>query len=590
MFQIQWVWHNIGKQKKQYVFALILSLIFPAMSVINPRITQAIIDNVVVGVTNSAGETVKRPEMLIPLVVAMCIITLVRTVIGYTMIILCNNVSQWTIQNIREKIYDNLQANDMDFYDHNRTGDLMTRLTGDMDMVRFSIADIFRMLINAFVVFTVGIVYFFSTDWLFTLILLAITPFILVATVFYSKKVKPLYVGLREKLTQLNTAAQENISGNKGIKAFAREDYEISKFDEKNKAYRDGNVFVNLYWLKFSPYLEMAANSMTIITAVVGGLFIINGRLTAGELMGLSGFTWALADPVRTLGMHLNDLQRFFASANKVIEVYYQAPAIQSKDNAYSSEKMDADIEFKDVTFRFGKHTVLDHVSFHLKKGETLAIMGATGCGKTTIANLILRFYDVQEGAVLVDGVNVKDWDLHALRKHIGMATQDVFLFSDTAEGNVCYGEPEMSEEEVHRFAKIADADEFIKKMTEGYDTIIGERGVGLSGGQKQRIALARALAIRPSLLILDDTTSAVDMETEKYIQGQLDQLDFDCTRIIIAQRISSVRKADQIIVLDNAKIAEMGTHEQLLQNNGYYSEVYKIQNSGMDLQPVAQG
>lgn len=590
MFQFQWVWHNMGDQKKKFVIGVILQIIYPAMALINPKLIQGIIDYVVVGVSDPVtGEVVRRTELLIPLAVSTCIVTILRSFMGYIMVMIFEKVSQQTVKNIRLKLYENLQYNEMEFFDRNRTGDLMTRMTGDLDMVRHSIAGISRQLLNSLVLFVAALIFFFATDWIFTLCILAVTPVIYVVSAFYSKKIKPMYRGLRERLTELNTAAQENISGNRVIKAFAREDYEIEKFGERNKAYKDTNISVNLYWMKFFPVMEMAANMLTVVEVLVGGLFIIYGRLTAGELMALSSLTWAVAQPIRQMGMLLNDTQRFFASANKVIEVYYQTPTIHTKDTAYKPEKVKGDIVFDHVTFKFGKNVVLDDVSFEIKAGETAAFMGTPGSGKTTIMNMILRFYDPTSGSVKVDGVDVRDWDLKTLRKGIGMATQDVFLFSDTAEGNVCYGDPEMSNEDVHKYAVMADADEFIQHMTEGYDTIIGERGVGLSGGQKQRIALARALAVRPSILILDDTTSAVDMETEKYIQGQLDNLDFPCTKIIVGQRISSVKGADKIIILEKGQIVEMGVHSELLKRDGYYREIFNIQNSGMDVQDLKE-
>ncbi|MCL2060198.1 MAG: ATP-binding cassette domain-containing protein, partial [Oscillospiraceae bacterium] len=242
------------------------------------------------------------------------------------------------------------------------------------------------------------------------------------------------------------------------------------------------------------------------------------------------------------------------------------------------------DIEFRNVNFSFGKNKVLDDINFHIRQGETYALMGETGSGKTIIAELITRFYDVKQGAVLIDGTDVKKWDLRALRSSIGMTTQETFLFSETVDGNIAYGDPELPEEEVLRFANISAA-QFVGTMSEGFNTIIGERGVGLSGGQKQRIALARALAIKPSILILDDTTSAVDMETEKYIQEQLDQLDFECTKLIIAQRISSVKKADCILLIQDGRIAERGSHDELLAARGLYYDLWRIQTGADELQ-----
>ena len=256
-------------------------------------------------------------------------------------------------------------------------------------------------------------------------------------------------------------------------------------------------------------------------------------------------------------------------------------------DAVDQTERLHGDVEFKDVTFKFGKHIVLDNVNFKIKAGQTVAIMGETGSGKTSLINLIPRFYDTNSGEVLVDGVNVRKRKLSQLRSQIGMATQDVLLFSDTIDGNIAYGDSDMSEEDVKHYAKLAAANEFVEKMPDGYETIVGERGVGLSGGQKQRLSLARALAIKPSILILDDTTSAVDMETEKYIQDSLRNLDFPCTKIIIAQRISSTKDADVIIILDDGKITEMGTHDELIAKKGYYYEVFKLQNDGFGKEAV---
>ena len=236
-------------------------------------------------------------------------------------------------------------------------------------------------------------------------------------------------------------------------------------------------------------------------------------------------------------------------------------------------------IAFKNVTFHFDRQEVLHDISFAVKPGQTLAIMGPTGSGKTTIINLLARCYDVSSGSVEVDGCDVKNWKLQQLRRHLGVATQDVFLFSDTVDGNIAFGNQALTEAQVHEYARIADADEFISKLSEGYDTLIGERGVGLSGGQKQRIALARALAMEPRILIMDDTTSALDSETERYIQEQLRHLPFPCTKIIIGQRISAVKDADQILILQEGKITERGTHEELLKNHGYYWETYALQN-----------
>jgi ATP-binding cassette subfamily B protein len=329
--------------------------------------------------------------------------------------------------------------------------------------------------------------------------------------------------------------------------------------------------------------MEIISQSLNVTIALVGGLFAINGMLTVGQLAAFITLSWALSDPMRMLGMLFNDLERFFTSASKVIELYYAKPTVASRPESVApDQEMKGEIQFRNVTFGYNKNPTLKDINLHIQPGETVAIMGSTGSGKTTLLSLIPRFFDVQKGSVLIDGKDVRDYPIPALRKGIGMATQDVFLFSDTVEGNIAYGDTELPFEDVTRYAAMADAAGFIETMNDGYDTIIGERGVGLSGGQRQRIALARAMAIKPRILILDDTTSAVDLETEKYIQEQLRSIDYTCTKIIVAQRISSVKDADKIIVLQDNTITEMGTHAELLAKGGYYSEIYAMQNEGV--------
>lgn len=570
MLQFSWIKEHLGQYSKRYVVGVILATIFPLTALINPNYSRQLVDDVLIG---------GQHEKLLPLVGTMCLVTLCRTIVGFIMVMLCETSSQGLIYNLRTGMYRQLQRLDRGFFNRYRTGDLMTAMTSDIDMVRHNVNYIFRTLLSSSVMFLGATIYFFTINWKFTLTLIAVAPFILIVSRHYIRSVREIYVELRERLSELNTVAQENIEGNRVVKAFANEAFEIGRFDDRNKAFRNQNLTASFTWLKFFPYLEVLAQSMTITTMLFGGLFIMWGQLSFGEFMAINSLSWAITEPFRQLGPLLNDLQRFFASSSKLIEMQMVEPHIKSKKEPYIGKgKIRGEIEFRDVSFGYGDKSVLEGVSFKVAPGETIAFMGETGTGKTTIANLIARFYDVKKGSVRVDGTDVKNWDLHTLRGSIGMAMQDVFLFSDTVDGNIAYGDPDLAEEEVKKFAVTAAA-QFIEKMTDGYDTVVGERGVGLSGGQKQRISLARALATRPSILILDDTTSAVDMETEKYIQEQLAELDFACTKLIIAQRISSVRDADKIVILADHKIVEMGSHEELLDKRGYYYDIYRIQS-----------
>ena len=569
MSRLKWIWQHAQGYHGSMIIGYVLACIFPAMSLINPRILNVVIDRCVYG-----GDT----SILVSLVVAMCAVTLARTAMGYLMVVFSERSSQGLLYNLRVGLYRQLQEKDMSFYDQFRTGDLMTALTSDLDMIRYNVAYVFRQLITNVVLFVATVFYFLTTNVIYTVCLLLVTPFLFVILRKYSKKARPLYVELRERLSRLSTNAQENIEGNKVVKAFAREDYEISRFAEKSSDFRRQNILAMNAWLKVFPFVESLAQSMTVTSLLVGGLLMIAGQMSPGQFGAVNALIWAISDPIRTSGNLLNDLQRFFASADRIVSIQLYRPRIQTPLRGFRPENRSrGKVEFQNVSFRFHKDVVLEDVSFTIEPGKTVAIMGETGSGKTTIANLISRFYDVSEGQVLMDGVDVRQWDLQALRGSIGMANQDVFLFSDTIDGNIAYGNPNMSEEKVFQYARSAAAD-FIEKMPEGYDTIIGERGVGLSGGQKQRIALARALALEPPLLILDDTTSAVDMETEKFIQEQLAALPFPCTKLIIAQRISSVKNADKIIVLKDHRIAEMGSHKELLQKKGIYYDIFRIQ------------
>ena len=582
MFQLKWVWKNLEGCRKRYIAALCSTVVLAVMVLGTSLITANIMDTVFKPLMETGQVTEEARQRLIVLVAVLIGYTLLRTTMAYFSVITYETCSQKLVYKLRKDLYRNMQEQDQDFYSRNRTGDLMTRLTGDMDMVRFMVAWIIRQLIDCTVLFLTTSICFLVTDWLFALSLLVVTPVIFLLTKRFAKQVQPLYVDLRERLSQLNTSAQENISGNRVVKAFARENYEIAKFDEKNEAYKTANTKASLLWLKFSPYIDGVSQSLAIAVLLVGGIFLIWGRISIGTFTLFKSLCWTLTNPMRMLGMHINDLQRFFASANKIIELYYSKSTITSRADAKKVEgRLRGEVEFRNVDLTLHGAKVLKDISLHVAPGETLAIMGPTGSGKSSLVSLIPRFSDVTKGAVCVDGVPVGMYPLHDLRASVGLATQEVFLFSDTVDGNIAYGDTSLSEEEVKRFAKMADVD-FAEKLPDGFDTVIGERGTGLSGGQKQRIALARALAVRPSILILDDTTSAVDLETEKYIQEQLSSLDFPCTKIIVAQRISTTKRADKIAVLEHGEITQYGTHEELSKKPGYYREVFLLQN-GME-------
>ncbi len=578
MFLFRWLWKNMKGCRAIYIVALFMTVICQSMYILTPYFTQQITDTFIIN-ENAAENLKNHSDLLVWMLIAMVGFTLIRGALQYGSNMMYEHSSQMLIYNVRKVLFDNIEKQDATFYNRYRTGDIMTRVSGDIDMIRHSVAWIIKTMLECVVLFSASLIFFFSIDWLMALCMLALTPVIMFITWLFKRKVGPMWVDLRERLSTMNTAAEENISGNRVIKAFAREDHEIERFDEYSKAYNMANKKAAFMWLKFFPYLEITAQSLSVVMLVCGGLFVISGRITFGEYTAFSGLIWTLSNPMRTLGNIVNDLQRFTASANKIIEIYYGSPRIVDRSDAIDKpDRFEGRVEFDNVSFSYGDTKVLDGVSFTVEPGETVVIMGETGSGKTTLVDLIPRIYDVDGGAVKVDGVNVTSLKLKQLRGNIGVATQDVLLYSDTIDGNISFGDSDMPEEDVYKVAKAADADGFIRRLSDGYDTIVGERGVGLSGGQKQRISLARALAVKPAILILDDTTSAVDLETEKHIQEALASLDFSCTKIIIAQRISTARNADKIIVLKDGKILEQGTHEELIQRDGYYREVYELQ------------
>lgn len=571
MQPIRWLWGCADhKSHVRIITAMVISAVTSLMLLVNPSLTATLVDEVIIA---------ENPEPLLGILAVMLIVKLAREGARYLMIVLLETASQNTVYSLRRTLFAKLQFQDTRFFDRNRTGDLMTRMSADLDWCRHFISYMDYAVVDCVFMFLGTLILFFCVSWKLTLCLAVVTPILMLITKVYSGKVRPLFVAMRERLSEMNTAAQENIAGNRVVRAFAREKFEEEAFEQRNAAFRDSQLAINKMWLSFYPFIELLANSMTIITVFLGGFFIILGEITPGELTIFTQLSWALSNPMRQLGNLINDTQRFATSATKIMELYYGRPHIADRPDAVDHADMEGAIAFKNVTFHFDRQEVLHDISFAVKPGQTLAIMGPTGSGKTTIINLLARCYDVSSGIVEVDGCDVKNWKLQQLRRHLGVATQDVFLFSDTVDGNIAFGNQALTEAQVHEYARIADADEFISKLSEGYDTLIGERGVGLSGGQKQRIALARALAMEPRILIMDDTTSALDSETERYIQEQLRHLPFPCTKIIIGQRISAVKDADQILILQEGKITERGTHEELLKNHGYYWETYALQN-----------
>ena len=573
MTPLKWFSGFLKKYRLAIVIGLVLMTVIVACAIVNPYISGMIVDDVIQG---------GAYDLLPKLIGIMLAVTAVRAILRYATQMMFETCSQGVLYRMRDAVYRKLLQEDFAFYNRNRTGDLMSRQTGDMDAIRHFVAFVIYTVYENILMFIFALVMIFMVNVKLALCMMAVLPFCLFTTYLQSKHVKPRFHECRQSFSSLNAFVQENISGNRVVKAFAKEEYEKEKFEKENDKYREAELGAASIWCRFVPIFELLSNLLIVVLILYGGYQVICGEMTLGNLVTVNGYLWMLSNPLRFAGWWVNDVQRFITSVEKIYDTYSKEPDVKKPKKGIKRKEMQGNIEFRNVSYEVEGEDIIHNISFSVEKGQTVGILGSTGAGKSTIMNLLCRFYDVTAGEVLVDGIDVKNWDLHDLRDNIGMAMQDVFLFSDTIEGNIAYGKPDCTFEEVKEAAVMSDANLFIKAMPDGYQTIVGERGVGLSGGQKQRISLARALLKKPSILILDDTTSAVDMETESYIQEQLKKLGRKHTVFVIAYRISSIKDADVIFVMDEGRIVERGNHESLLKQNGYYATVYKHQN-GME-------
>ena len=563
------LWKYIGKYCPLYGIAVIAMVISILLDAAAPQITQRIIDQVIVG---------GRTELLMQLLFGLLGIGLGRAVFQYTKEFIFDFAASGIGSRLRKDLFDHIQTLSVGYFDSHNTGELMARVKDDVDRI-WNACGFVGMLIIECVIHTCVMVFcMFRISPLLTLIPLLVMPVIAWFALRMENGLGDVYDRISEETASMNTTAQENLAGVRTVKAFAREKYEIRKFRAHNQKYYRLNMEQAGLIARYQPNISFLSKVLLMAVIVAGGIMVIDGRISIGQLGAFSEYANNIVWPMEMVGWLSNDFAAAIASNGKIQKIFREKPEIASPEGAEPMERMRGEICFNHVDFAINGKEILKDVSFTVPAGSTLGIMGMTGAGKSSVVNLIQRFYDATSGQILIDGKDVRSLSLSDLRRQISVVMQDVFLFSDTIQDNIKTGNRDAAEwESVERASVCADAHGFIMKLTEQYDTIIGERGVGLSGGQKQRISIARAIAKENPVLILDDSTSALDMETEKEIQRQLQELK-NCTKIIIGHRISAVQNADQILILENGRVAERGTHEELLKKRGLYYQTFKVQ------------
>lgn len=557
------------KQWPFYLFALACMFIAIGLDMLYPQVTKIIVNEVLV-----SGDMNRLPRLL--MIILLCGVG--RCVCGYFKEITFDRTGSTIGSEMRKDLFGHIQGLSVDFFDKNNTGELMARIMNDIDRI-WSVVGYVGMLVIEVVVHVSSVLYcMFNLNWKLTFLPLACMIACGVMAIVMERKLDKVYEDISEENALLTTIAEENLSGVRTVKAFAREEFEIKKFLSHNNRYYELNMKQSKVWVRYFPFFQFISASLPVATTILGGIEVLNGKMDIGSLFAYVEYSRNCTWPMQMVGWLTNDVSSAIASKKKLDKIVKESAHMTEPANPVILDEIRGEVAFENVSFSIDDKEILKDISFTVPEGKTFGIMGATGAGKSTIVNLLQRFYDPTEGVVSLDGTDVKELSFKQVRGSNAVVMQDVFLFSDTIAENIKMGKrDDMSQEEIKAAASFAQASEFVEEMEEKYETVIGERGVGLSGGQKQRISIARAVAKHCPILIMDDATSALDMETEREIQKELEQLN-ETTKIIIAHRISAVRHADEIIYLENGRIAERGTHEELLAKKGLYYETYKVQ------------
>lgn len=555
----------------QILLSFLNLAVLTALSLVVPRIIQQVVDN---------GLVLRDVDLLVRYAFYLLGLGLVTALLSGSQRYLSEWVSAHIGYDLRNKIYDHIQYLPFSYHDHSQTGQLISRCIEDVRAIeRFAGSIIIELA--QFLLLGIGILaLMFSANAELALIgLLPMVPLVLI-TLNFGDRVTALFFKVDTALGDLSSVLQENVSGAQVIRAFAKEQYEIERFDNSNKFYFNSRLTLIGEWAKVMPTTNLLIALSTILILWFGGQMVLQGRMTIGEIVAFNAYLLMLSAPAQQLTWLVNAVGEATAGAQRVLEVLETEPEIQSPPGSKELHGVRGQVEFRSVSLKYQdeKHDALSDINLLVEPNQIIALIGQTGSGKTSLVNLIPRFYDVTEGAVLVDGQDVRELELFSLRRQIGLVLQTSLLFSDTIRANIAYGRPNATEEQIIAAAKAAQAHEFIIGFEKGYDTIVGERGVTLSGGQRQRIAIARALLMDPRILILDDSLSSVDTQTERLIQQALDELMRGRTTFVIAHRMSTVRRANLIVVMADGRIVQRGTHERLLAEGGLYREIHDLQ------------
>ena len=559
----------VSKYKGTVIIGTMCMLIVIGVDLFLPYLQQVFIDS---------GLMKGDQNVIVSVLVWIVIITVIKAMLGYGKEFLYDVLSSWVHQDIKNDLFAHIQTLEFEYFDNMNTGELMSRIGEDAENIWQTIGYGMRLFIENTIYFVISTIILFVLNYK-----LALACFIVMIPIGFigiklEKKFGETYSKISDQTAEINTIAQEDIAGIKLVKAFSREKYEINKFLKMNKVYYDLNMEQAKIIGDYFPPIEFLTNIALVIMIVLGGFLVMDGEVSIGILVAFNGYIWNLIWPMRMLGELTDLLSRTVSSANKIFAIMDKDPSIKTKENFKDVKNIKGNIKFEGVNFKYDDKLVLKNINLDIKAGSTVAIMGATGAGKSSLINLIGRYYDTCKGSIKIDGIDIKEYNLEFLRKNMAIVPQETFLFSETILNNIKFSNENASFEEIKEASKLACANEFIEGLELGYNTEIGERGIGLSGGQKQRIAIARALVRKAKILILDDSTSALDMETEHELLKNLSNRKHESTTFIIAHRISAVKNADLIIYLEDGQIKESGTHDELLKKKGRYYDIYNDQ------------